>query len=155
MTRLCDLSNDGNTVTSVSWSERGHQLAVGTHHGYVTIWDVQASKQVGQIYLYSGEMLFNFRAVVQVRKQITQNVMQIYFWLVFLSSLFGFIYVERLYQDSNRFFYSFCAFKLRNRIKMRRVNEFVTSNDHSWPNSSIEGEQTERALSTRGRSGLE
>lgn len=33
VTRLCDLSNDGNTVTSVSWSERGHQLAVGTHHG--------------------------------------------------------------------------------------------------------------------------
>jgi WD40 repeat protein len=46
VTRLCDLSNDGNTVTSVSWSERGHQLAVGTHHGYVTVWDVQASKQV-------------------------------------------------------------------------------------------------------------
>lgn len=46
MTRLCDLSSDGNTVTSVSWSERGHQLAVGTHHGYVTVWDVQASKQV-------------------------------------------------------------------------------------------------------------
>jgi cell division cycle 20-like protein 1, cofactor of APC complex len=33
VTRLCDLSSDGNTVTSVSWSERGHQLAVGTHHG--------------------------------------------------------------------------------------------------------------------------
>jgi WD40 repeat protein len=46
VTRLCDLSSDGNTVTSVSWSERGHQLAVGTHHGYVTVWDVQASKQV-------------------------------------------------------------------------------------------------------------
>ena len=43
---MCDLSNDGNTVTSVSWSERGHQLAVGTHHGYVSVWDVHASKQV-------------------------------------------------------------------------------------------------------------
>jgi len=49
VTRLCDLSSDGNTVTSVSWSERGHQLAVGTHHGYVTVWDVQASKQVSII----------------------------------------------------------------------------------------------------------
>lgn len=46
VTRLCDLSSDANTVTSVSWSERGHQLAVGTHHGYVTVWDVAASKQV-------------------------------------------------------------------------------------------------------------
>lgn len=52
MTRLCDLSNDGNTVTSVSWSERGHQLAVGTHHGYVTVWDVQASKQVSNFTMF-------------------------------------------------------------------------------------------------------
>ena len=57
MTRLCDLSSDGNTVTSVSWSERGHQLAVGTHHGYVTVWDVQASKQVSALFFY---FLFNF-----------------------------------------------------------------------------------------------
>lgn len=47
MTRLCDLSaDDSNTVTSVSWSERGHQLSVGTHKGYVTVWDVSANKQV-------------------------------------------------------------------------------------------------------------
>lgn len=47
VTRLCDLSaDDSNTVTSVSWSERGHQLSVGTHKGYVTVWDVSANKQV-------------------------------------------------------------------------------------------------------------
>ncbi|KAG5678035.1 hypothetical protein PVAND_007742 [Polypedilum vanderplanki] len=56
VTRLCDLSNDGNTVTSVSWSERGHQLAVGTHHGYVTVWDVQASKQVNKLTGHSARV---------------------------------------------------------------------------------------------------
>lgn len=44
---MCDLSPDANTVTSVSWNERGNLVAVGTHHGYVTVWDVAASKQVG------------------------------------------------------------------------------------------------------------
>lgn len=47
---MCDLSSDANTVTSVSWSERGNQVAVGTHHGYVTVWDVAANKQVRFIY---------------------------------------------------------------------------------------------------------
>lgn len=47
VTRLCDLSSDGNSVTSVSWNERGNQVAVGTHHGYVTVWDVAMNKQVG------------------------------------------------------------------------------------------------------------
>lgn len=56
VTRLCDLSNDGNTVTSVSWSERGQQLAVGTHHGYVTVWDVQASKQVNKLNGHSARV---------------------------------------------------------------------------------------------------
>lgn len=48
VTRLCDLSSDGNSVTSVSWSERGNQVAVGTHHGYVTVWDVSVNKQVSE-----------------------------------------------------------------------------------------------------------
>lgn len=46
VTRLCDLSCDGDSVTSVSWSERGQLVAVGTHKGYVQIWDVTASKRV-------------------------------------------------------------------------------------------------------------
>lgn len=51
VTRLCDLSLDGNSVTSVSWSERGNQVAVGTHHGYVTVWDVAVNKQVGELFI--------------------------------------------------------------------------------------------------------
>lgn len=46
VTRLCDLNTDGNSVTSVAWSERGHHVAVGSHLGYVTVWDVIANKQV-------------------------------------------------------------------------------------------------------------
>ncbi|XP_076462564.1 fizzy-related protein homolog [Babylonia areolata] len=47
VTRLCDLSSDGDTVTSVSWSERqGQQVAVGTHKGYVQIWDVAVNKKL-------------------------------------------------------------------------------------------------------------
>ncbi|XP_071546432.1 fizzy-related protein homolog isoform X3 [Panulirus ornatus] len=46
VTRLCDLSPDGDSVTSVSWSERGSQVAVGTHKGLVQVWDVASSKRV-------------------------------------------------------------------------------------------------------------
>ncbi|XP_065156753.1 fizzy-related protein homolog [Atheta coriaria] len=49
VTRLCDLSGDNNAVTSVAWSERGHLVAVGTHHGYVTVWDVASNKQVNKL----------------------------------------------------------------------------------------------------------
>ena len=37
VTRLCDLTSDSDTVTSVSWSERGNYVAVGTHRGYVQV----------------------------------------------------------------------------------------------------------------------
>ena len=37
MTCLCDLTNDNDTVTSVSWAERGNFVAVGTHRGYVQV----------------------------------------------------------------------------------------------------------------------
>lgn len=61
VTRLCDLSNDANSVTSVSWSERGNQVAVGTHHGYVTVWDVAVNKQVSKVNkkLPGRKMLFH------------------------------------------------------------------------------------------------
>lgn len=45
VTRLCDLSPEGDSVTSVAWAERGHLVAVGTHKGLVQVWDVAASKQ--------------------------------------------------------------------------------------------------------------
>lgn len=56
MTRLCDLSADGNAVTSVSWNERGNLVAVGTHHGYVTVWDVAANKQVNKLHGHSARV---------------------------------------------------------------------------------------------------
>lgn len=37
VTRLCDLSADGNSVTSVAWNERGNLVAVGTHLGYIQV----------------------------------------------------------------------------------------------------------------------
>jgi cell division cycle 20-like protein 1 (cofactor of APC complex) len=56
VTRLCDLSADGNVVTSVAWSERGHLVAVGTHHGYVTVWDVAVNKQVNKLQGHSARV---------------------------------------------------------------------------------------------------
>jgi len=49
VTRLCDLNSDQDTVTSVSWAERGHLVAVGTYKGYVAIWDVLANKRVNNL----------------------------------------------------------------------------------------------------------
>ncbi|XP_030851557.1 fizzy-related protein homolog [Strongylocentrotus purpuratus] len=46
VTRLCDLSGDGDTVTSVSWNERGNLVAVGTHKGLVQVWDYAAQKKL-------------------------------------------------------------------------------------------------------------
>uniref|UniRef100_A0A3B5KLY2 Fizzy-related protein homolog n=1 Tax=Takifugu rubripes TaxID=31033 RepID=A0A3B5KLY2_TAKRU len=46
VTRLCDLSVEGDSVTSVGWSERGNLVAVGTHKGYVQIWDASAGKKL-------------------------------------------------------------------------------------------------------------
>uniref|UniRef100_A0A8C6T0J6 Fizzy-related protein homolog n=1 Tax=Neogobius melanostomus TaxID=47308 RepID=A0A8C6T0J6_9GOBI len=46
VTRLCDLSLEGDSVTSVGWSERGNLVAVGTHKGYVQIWDAGVGKKL-------------------------------------------------------------------------------------------------------------
>ncbi|KOB70777.1 Fizzy-related protein-like protein, partial [Operophtera brumata] len=46
VTRLCDLSNEGNAVTSVAWSERGNLVAVGTQKGHISVWDVASNKEV-------------------------------------------------------------------------------------------------------------
>ncbi|KAM9385624.1 fizzy-related protein homolog isoform 1-T2 [Pholidichthys leucotaenia] len=46
VTRLCDLSVEGDSVTSVGWSERGNLVAVGTHKGYVQIWDAGAGQKL-------------------------------------------------------------------------------------------------------------
>ncbi|XP_034944350.1 fizzy-related protein homolog [Chelonus insularis] len=49
VTRLCDLSGDANSVTSVAWNERGNLVAVGTHVGYIQVWDVAVNKQVAKL----------------------------------------------------------------------------------------------------------
>ncbi|NXF81596.1 FZR1 protein, partial [Sclerurus mexicanus] len=49
VTRLCDLSVEGDSVTSVGWSERGNLVAVGTHKGFVQIWDAAAGKKLSML----------------------------------------------------------------------------------------------------------
>ncbi|KAG6449846.1 fizzy-related protein homolog [Manduca sexta] len=49
VTRLCDLSSEGNAVTSVAWSERGHLVAVGTQKGHISVWDVASNKEVSKL----------------------------------------------------------------------------------------------------------
>ena len=53
MTRLCDLSSEGNAVTSVAWSERGHLVAVGTQKGHISVWDVTENKEVRFVFIAS------------------------------------------------------------------------------------------------------
>ncbi|CAF0841001.1 unnamed protein product [Brachionus calyciflorus] len=49
VTKLCDLGNREDSVSSVSWSEKGNYIAVGTFKGEVQIWDAQASKLVSTL----------------------------------------------------------------------------------------------------------
>lgn len=49
VTRLCDLANREDSVSSVSWSEKGNYIAVGTFKGDVQIWDAAASKLVNTL----------------------------------------------------------------------------------------------------------
>lgn len=49
VTKLCDLANREDSVSSVSWSEKGNYIAVGTFKGDVQIWDAAASKLVNTL----------------------------------------------------------------------------------------------------------
>lgn len=40
----------------MSWNERGNLVAVGTHHVYITIWDVAASKQINKLNGHSARV---------------------------------------------------------------------------------------------------
>ncbi|GAA53809.1 cell division cycle 20-like protein 1 cofactor of APC complex [Clonorchis sinensis] len=40
VTRLCDVSREGDVISSVAWSKKGEHLAIGTYRGHVQIWDV-------------------------------------------------------------------------------------------------------------------
>nr|CAB3247799.1 fizzy-related protein homolog [Phallusia mammillata] len=56
VTRLCDLVSEGDTVTSVNWSDRGNLVAVGTHKGYVQVWDASAGKRIIQLEGHSARV---------------------------------------------------------------------------------------------------
>ena len=48
VTKLCDLGQAGevqDTVCSVSWSQRGALLAVGTNAGKTQLWDIAKNKK--------------------------------------------------------------------------------------------------------------
>lgn len=44
VTKLCDLQSTQDSITGLSWAERGQYLAVGTQAGLVQIWDVEKQK---------------------------------------------------------------------------------------------------------------
>jgi cell division cycle protein 20 (cofactor of APC complex) len=46
ITQLCELEDEGDHVTSVSWGADGKYLAVGTDSSNVQLWDVDAQKQL-------------------------------------------------------------------------------------------------------------
>ncbi|KAJ3215536.1 hypothetical protein HK099_006313 [Clydaea vesicula] len=46
VTKLCDLSEGNDTVTSVNWNSRGDNLAVGTNLGKVLTYDVQQNQLI-------------------------------------------------------------------------------------------------------------
>uniref|UniRef100_A0A8C5FM54 CDC20/Fizzy WD40 domain-containing protein n=1 Tax=Gadus morhua TaxID=8049 RepID=A0A8C5FM54_GADMO len=53
---LCDLSVDGDSVTSVCWNERGSLVAVGTHKGYVQIWDAAGGRKLSSLEGHSARV---------------------------------------------------------------------------------------------------
>ncbi|GKZ01105.1 hypothetical protein MPSEU_001062100 [Mayamaea pseudoterrestris] len=46
VTKLCDLAESEDLVTSVSWAQRGTHLAVGTNRGEVHLWDTVKCKRI-------------------------------------------------------------------------------------------------------------
>ena len=46
VSRLCDLQEEGDSLTSVCWSERGQTLGLGTQAGHVQIWDTHTEKKL-------------------------------------------------------------------------------------------------------------
>uniref|UniRef100_A0A671LSM7 Fizzy-related protein homolog n=1 Tax=Sinocyclocheilus anshuiensis TaxID=1608454 RepID=A0A671LSM7_9TELE len=56
VTRLCDLSVDDDSVTSVCWNERGSLVAVGTHKGFVQIWDAAGGRKLTSLEGHSARI---------------------------------------------------------------------------------------------------
>ena len=56
VTKLCDLSGNDDTITSVSWAQRGTHLAVGTNKGEVQLWDTTKVKKVRSMVGHSARV---------------------------------------------------------------------------------------------------
>lgn len=54
VTKLCELPDD--TVTSVNWIERGSHIAIGTHRGFVQIWDAQTQRRLRTMTGHTGRV---------------------------------------------------------------------------------------------------
>lgn len=46
ISQLCQVTGEGNHVTSIAWSGEGNYLAVGTQNAEVQLWDVEATKKI-------------------------------------------------------------------------------------------------------------
>ena len=55
VTKLCDLGPD-DLITSVAWSQRGHQMSVGTNKGEVQLWDTLACKKIRKMNGHSARV---------------------------------------------------------------------------------------------------
>ena len=49
VSKLCDVEEESNSISSVAWNGRGSQLAVGTHNGMTQIWDTARLKMVREM----------------------------------------------------------------------------------------------------------
>jgi cell division cycle 20-like protein 1 (cofactor of APC complex) len=56
VTRLCDLSGNSDSVTSVAWNELGNRIAVGKQSGIVHVWDVNANTRINVMQGHLGRV---------------------------------------------------------------------------------------------------
>jgi len=56
VTKLLEVDEDTNEITSVAWNGRGHYLAVGLENGEMQIWDVHQQKQMHTLKGHTGRV---------------------------------------------------------------------------------------------------
>ncbi|KAI9718183.1 MAG: substrate-specific activator of APC-dependent proteolysis [Chrysothrix sp. TS-e1954] len=54
--KLCEFGEDEGPVTSVNWIERGSHIAIGTHKGYVQIWDAERQRKLRTMVGHTGRV---------------------------------------------------------------------------------------------------
>ena len=77
---MCDLTNDNDTVTSVSWAERGNLVAVGTNRGYVKIWDVATNKELNVLEGHSARLII-FEIFIRLLKKKKRSCQQKFLYM--------------------------------------------------------------------------